>query len=216
MSYETWFDNRITHSDLKEFSFPVIMAIRVQRFYDEKLKGIHNNPHNEDPYLLNFGSWTPDEIEAHFYGIEFLSNLQLYINEEGKLDTKYQHKDAVFYVGLLRSEAIKTSSKEVYQRIKGEEYGIFELPEETNIEHKKGGGNGTASHRNVYTKENRPTINGKVVRKMYQGADYVCAGRALYIGLIEKKHHKTVIWLSVNEHKEVLKYVMNRKKRQPC
>ena len=71
--------------------------------------------------------------------------------------------------------------------------------------------------RELYTWETRPKLKGmfqgrKVIRRMYQGADYVSAGRALKLGLIEEKSTKKVIWLSWIEHRFIWAYVRGKRR----
>ena len=54
--------------------------------------------------------------------------------------------------------------------------------------------------------------HNKPIRRMYQSAAYVSAGRKLSTGLIEKRTNKTVIWLSIEEHQKILELVRIKRK----
>jgi hypothetical protein len=205
--------NRITWIDKEDTSingtfFPEFMYSRICALqttipqYPERIELIH---------LLQYRPWTPDEIRAHFYNIEYISNIQLCIDKDGQLSTKYNNDDSYFYIHYLHHIAQHSSHKKVYTQIKGEEYGIFSLPEPSNQTTNGSTGNTSTVLRNNYSTENRPTIEGPIIRRMYQGADYKAAGRALSVGLIEAKNGKKVIWLSENERQQVLTYIYNRR-----
>jgi len=97
------------------------------------------------------------------------------------------------------------------------EYGIFSHSEPgVNPFSESERGEGGISHeRESYSFDDRPIINGiggVPDRRMYQSAAYVSAGRKVRVGLIEKKPQKTVIWLSIWEHRIVLDYVKGKAK----
>lgn len=97
------------------------------------------------------------------------------------------------------------------------EYGIFSHPEPgvNPFSDSERGEGGISHERESYSFDERPIINGIAGvpdRRMYQSAAYVSAGRKLRVGLIEKKPKKTVIWLSIWEHRIVLDYVKGRSK----
>lgn len=189
--------------------FPEFMFGRISALHNTYMLYLEKNP--ELSLLLKYRSWTRDEIHAHFYSIEYMSNLHLCM-DENEISTKYDHFDSYFYLQFLDLIAGDEPHHLLYQKIKGTEYGIFEFAEPSDRSSNGGSGN-ESPFRNVFTTENRPKLEGPIIRKMYQGADYLSAGRALTVGLIEAKDGKKVIWLSEEERQNVLQYIYNRRKK---
>ena len=189
------------------YTFPEIMVGRIAALHIT----IPQHKNNYSFHLLRYRQWSADEIRAHFYNVEYQCNQQIYLNKHGLLDTEYTNNDSYFYLEFLYLVAQYTSHEELYNRIAGNQFGIFTWAEPTEGHGPQGSG-GVSTSRVNYTWHTRPKIEGKVVRRMYQGADYVCAGRALSVGLIEKKPRKRVIWLTTQEHKQVVNYVRGKRK----
>ena len=159
-----------------------------------------------------FDGWTEKEIKGAFQEAEISASQGLYC-EDGEWKTKSKHPLAHYFIEHLTmvcgkygmTPSILTSSSE---------YGIFEWAEPSSTKGGMGIGGSVTISRELYTWETRPKLEGKITRRMYQGADYCSAGRALSLGLIERKTTKTVIWLSPDEHKKVLKYLGNKRKNR--
>jgi hypothetical protein len=201
----TYISDDYTNGD----TFPVFMYNRISALHITIPQYI-NRP--ELIYLLKYRSWSRGEIEAHFYNIEYNCNRLIFLDKQGELDTNYTHEETYYYLQFLHAIADHSSHREVYSNIVGTEFGIFDWAQPTDSHGGHGIGNIGTVYREVYTWKNRPKLEGKVTRRMYQGADYVCAGRALTLGLIEQKPNKKVIWLSVEEHKLVRDYARSRRK----
>lgn len=190
-------------------TFPEFMYCRIQALHITIPK-YTDNP--ELGHLLKYRSWSRDEIAAHFLNVEYQCNQHIILTSKGYLDTLYTNDDCFFYLQFLYKVAEHSTHEQVYTQIKGHEYGVFSWAEKSISSSPGGVGGQKNMHRVTYTWEDRPKLNGKIVRRMYQGADYVCAGRALQVGLIEQKINKKVIWLSIDEHDQVLHYLRGKRK----
>ena len=78
--------------------FPEFMYCRISALHNTLMKYPEKN--FELSLLLKYRSWTRDEIHAHFYSIEYMSNLHLCI-DKNEISTKYDHVDSYFYLQFL-------------------------------------------------------------------------------------------------------------------
>ena len=117
MNRITWTDNEdptVNGTTFPEFMYQRICALHTTiPMYPDKLELLH---------LLQYRSWKPDEIRAHFYNVEYISNLHLCIDEDGEVWTKYNNEEVYYYMEFLHQAAKHSSHKDVYTQIKGEEY----------------------------------------------------------------------------------------------
>ena len=159
-----------------------------------------------------FIGWSEEQIKGAFQEAEVAAQQSLYC-ENGQWKTRSNHPLAHYWIEHLIMVSGKYGMKHMsHDLTPQEEYGVFDWAEPSSQKGGFGIGGGSSIIRELYTWKTRPKLEGKVIRRMYQGADYVSAGRALTLGLIEQKSTKKVIWLSIEEHKLVLSYVRGKRR----